>query len=826
MSFWKHTPKFFPARARIDAFGTPAVAPPFPAHAMSSPEPSSPLVGPKQGPLSRGLSELLLWLLLFLMAFALPKFPSLELDASWRMSLTYFLQKGYVFGRDVIFTYGPLGFLLGRTYTGDFLVALIVWQLFLATVTASLLLGLSRNFSGLARFCFVAFFALFGVGYEDAVHTMLIVLLGWQMIDRLSVEDHRVWVLPQALFFALLAAIKFTNLMLAGVVVVTVAGYALHRRRRNRAWVLVAAFAAGFLFLWLACRQPLTALPAYFLNSLDISSGYQGTMGLPTPVPALWKGCLIVALLAAYAVWHFLTQPDHSRSVAQFLILGAFLYLNWKHAFVRADGHMLGFFYSAMLVCLAFPALFRETGRRIWVGRLFLLPAAVLSLFGIYDTLPSIVQWAGSVTNEKLVRTIGALVNEEGARRELHNQLSMQRTAADLPKIRTVIGKASIDVLGFEQGVALLNRFNYLPRPVFQSYSAYTPHLSALNQQFYLSKTGPEYALLKLQTIDGRPLMLDDAKLLQIFPHYYRYVLSEKGFQLWRRRPSTPPAEQLEPRPLARLSLPIGKSLSLEEFKHQLLWAEFDLPFTIMGRIRNLLYKPAIVSLRVTDQNNKDEVFRLPLPAAKGGFIISPVITDIDGYLAAQGGTPSRWATSIALEIAPEDRRYFSEMGTVTLSAVTPSKAKPEYDRQVEREKYSMFSMVPDEVAAFTTPSEIQIEGHAALVMHAPSLMVFTPPPGAVRVRGNFGYPPGAYSNDGNTDGAEFRVIWATDLERRILFSKLIRPVQEPKDRGLQHFDVDLRNLPRDGHLLLEISPGPKDEHSWDWTAWSDVVIE
>ncbi len=178
------------------------------------------------------------------------------------------------------------------------------------------------------------------------------------------------------------------------------------------------------------------------------------------------------------------------------------------------------------------------------------------------------------------------------------------------------------------------------------------------------------------------------------------------------------------------------------------------------------------------------------------------------------------------LIVAPSDRRYFSDRASMTISAVTASKAKPEYDRQLEREKYSMFSLVPDETAAFTTPSEVQIDGHAALVMHAPSLMVFTPPPSAVRVRGNFGYPPGAYLNGGNTDGAEFRVLWATDTERRLLFSQLIRPVQEPKDRGLHHFEVDLRNLPKGGHLQLEISPGPRDEHSWDWTAWSDVVIE
>jgi hypothetical protein len=793
---------------------------------MSPPESPSKSVTPKGQLFSCAVSELLLWLLLFLMAFALPKYPSIELDASWRMALTYFFQQGYTFGTDVIFTYGPLGFLLGRTYSGDLLVALVVWQLFLAALTATLLLRLSHNFTGLSRFCFIAFFALFGVGYEDALHTILIVLLGWQMIDQLSRETSRAVVIPQGLFFAFLGAIKFTNLMLAGVVVIVVSIYALVCRRRSKAWSLAGAFGLGFLAIWLGCHQPLTAVPAYLFNSLEISSGYEATMGLPTPFAALWKACAILVLLLAYAIWHLRTQPDRRRSIASFVILAAFLYLNWKHAFVRADGHMLGFFYSVLLVSLAYPALFAESGPRLWVGRALLVPAAVLSLLGIYDTLPSIVQWVGSVTNEKMVKTLRAFTDEAGTRQDLHNQLQMQRTNADLPKVRAVIGKSTIDVLGFEQGVALLNRFNYAPRPVFQSYSAYTPRLSTINASYYTSKNAPEYALLKLQTIDGRPPMLDDAQVLRIFPHYYRYVLSEKGYQLWRRRPTVPDADQLLPRPLAQLQLPLGKESSLKEFGHQMLWAEFSLPPSLLGRIRRLLYKPPIVELALTDQQNKTEVYRLPLPAAHGGFLLNPLINDLTDFIDAQGGEPKRWTESVKLIVAPSDRRYFSDRASMTISAVTASKAKPEYDRQLEREKYSMFSLVPDETAAFTTPSEVQIDGHAALVMHAPSLMVFTPPPSAVRVRGNFGYPPGAYLNGGNTDGAEFRVLWATDTERRLLFSQLIRPVQEPKDRGLHHFEVDLRNLPKGGHLQLEISPGPRDEHSWDWTAWSDVVIE
>jgi hypothetical protein len=771
------------------------------------------------------LSELLLWLAIALLTFNLPKPPALELDASWRMAITYFFQHGFAFGRDAIFTYGPLGFLLGRTYTGDLLWAHLAWQALQAIVAATLFLRLARPLQGVARFCFLVFVLLFGIGYEDALQTMFIVLLGWSMVQKLAAPETKARVVLPGLFLGFLSVIKFTNLMLATFVIGVVFVFALLRRRQE-AWWLLVAYAGSFVFLWSICGQPIRAFPQYVLNSLDISAGYQATMGLPTPSAPLWKAIAVWLLLAGYVVWHLRTQADRLRSAACFGILAAFLYLNWKHGFVRADGHMLGFFYSTLLVCLAFPALFGEQGGQRWIARCLLVPAAVLSILGVRDALPPVVDWAGSVTNEKVVKNVRALFNWKGTKQDLDNQISQQRNNADLPKTRKTIGNATVDVLGFEQAVALFNRFNYTPRPVFQSYSAYTAHLGKLNAEFYTSAKAPEYALFKLQTIDERPLLLDDSQLLLLFPHYYRFVLSEKNFQLWRRRTDLPKPEALAPKQLKQLSLPVGLPRALGEYENKSLWAEFDLQPSLIGRLRSLFYKPPTVELRVVDNENKTEVYRLPLMAAHAGFQLNPLVTDLESYLESQGGKPKRWVHSVELHLEPGDARYYAAAGTVTLFSVTPSDAKPEYDAQLERAKFGTFSIMPDETSSFTKPSEIEIDGHSALVMHAPSLMVFTPPNGATKATGWFGYPPGAYVGDGNTDGAEFRVIWATNSEKRTLFSQLIRPKQEPKDHGMHHFEVDLRGLPAGGRLLLEISPGPANEHSWDWTAWADVVIQ
>jgi hypothetical protein len=69
---------------------------------------------PPRSRLDRGL----LFALLTTVIFSFPNKPSFDLDASWRMALSQFFIDGLQFGQDVVFTYGPLGFVMGKTYSG------------------------------------------------------------------------------------------------------------------------------------------------------------------------------------------------------------------------------------------------------------------------------------------------------------------------------------------------------------------------------------------------------------------------------------------------------------------------------------------------------------------------------------------------------------------------------------------------------------------------------------------------------------------------------------------------------------------------------------
>jgi len=800
----------------------PQVFPPSSRFRRMSADPVSP-APPTTPPRSR-VGDFLLWLLLVAAIVTFPRYPQPDLDASWRMSLGWFFHQGLQMGRDVVFTYGPLGFLMGRTYSGLQFGSLVLWQVLSAAVFAALIIAGARDLRGPGRVVYFLFFILLGVSYEDALHMIAIALAGWELV-RLADREIRAGAALLALLLALLAIVKFTNLMLAAACVAAAAGYALWLGRRRAAAALAGWFAGGYLGLWILCGQNPLNLPRYLLTSLEVSSGYQEAMGLPTPPDAFWKGVTVLVLLVVYALVYLASHPDRPRALANGGILAALVYLNWKHGFVRADGHMIGFFFCALLPIVGFPALLADGPRWRRLQRLLLVPAGVLCVAGTYDALSGAVRYAPGSLQDKVWDNVSHVLNWHAYRQTFDNRLAEQKQATDLARVRATVGRATIDVLGYEQAVALFNGLNYQPRPVFQSYSAYTPRLARLNEEFYASPRAPQFALLKLETIDGRLAALDDSRLLNRFLHDYAYQFSEKGFQLWRRRDAPADAATIEPRRLRTVVTALNTPCALGDLADQHVWATIDLPYSLLGRLRDAVYKPPLVKLVLEQQDGTRAEFRLPLQQGRTGFMLNPVVTDVSDLMNFAGGKPDRWVRSLSVDVAPEDRRYFARRARVGFFALTPSTAGAAFFQHALQERFWLFKSYPVSFQAFTTPSEVEIGGRKALVMHAPSEMVFVLPRGAREVTGAFGYPAGAYENGGRTDGAIFRVLWDRGGAPTVLFSRELKPRDNPADRGLQPFRVDLSEV-SGGQLRLEVSPGKYNDTGWDWTAWTAIEIK
>jgi hypothetical protein len=555
-------------------------------------------------------------------------------------------------------------------------------------------------------------------------------------------------------------------------------------------------------------------------------------MTIPTPGRSFWLGVAVLLALSAYGLLYLILHFGNARTLSRLVLLAMFIHLAWKHGFVRSDGHMLNFFVSALLPIVAFPALLDDPPHRRWPAQLLLALAGFLCVLGMHSMSrqfgwPDLIWHAPARVQDRLWRHYKVLGQWSTFRASYERQLAKGKQQFDLPRTREVIGQAPIDVLGYEQAIAIYNGFTYRPRPVFQSYAAYTPYLARLNDDFYRSSRAPDYVLLKLQTIDNRFPTLDDAYLLRSFIHRYDYVHTERGFQLWTRR-SQPPWEGSKRSSLLRSdTITLNQSVELGELANRRLWATLHLQPSWLGRLRHAVYKLPIVNLALTDTQGRSATFRLTLPQAATGFILNPLIENSADYLCFGMGTANRQVDALRLEVPQKDQRFFHATARLELSElplVPDGKDCGELYMSVQKSGYFwMFHSYPINYEALFAPSEIQIDGRPAIVMHAPSTMAFTVPEGATTMSGAFGFADGAYTGGGQTDGATFRLLWRDRQQQVELYQRRLDPRNVPQDRGLQDFHVDLQRF-TGGTLFLQVDPGANT--NWDWTAWTNIKID
>ncbi len=764
-----------------------------------------------------GQAALVLVVWLGLMKF--PNAPAADLDPSWRMVLGFAQQHGLQFGTELVFNYGPLGYLLPATNMGALYAHHVAWQLAANGVIALSIYALGRRFSGWRLGLYYAYFLFFGVGYVDVVHMIAILLFGLALLREGVVS--RPWL--AALLSAglgLLSVVKFTNLMLAGFIVLCVVGFHAWRHRWRDAAVVGVAAVVGFLGSWVAWGQHLGNLPAYLINSLAISSGYVEGMGLDGPTSILLLALGALAAIGLYLALTLVRPVDAPRALAAALIAAAASFLNWKHGFVRADGHVLAHFFICLFFAVSAPVLLQDEGPfRRTKGALLAL-AGLLSLAGIALSSPVTVTDAATSLNYRLKDSVRQLIHLPQFAEQSRTEYKAASELYVLPAAQSLVGQGSVDVLGNEQAYALFNHLTYRPRPVIQSFSTFNERLQRLNGDFIASARAPEFFLQKVQTIDHRLPSLDDSLLTRYLYHHYTYLLDDHDFLVWRR--NAPDAALDRQTPLSSATLKFGERLVMPSLGDTPIWCELDLRPSLLGRLRDFVYKPPTPMLAVADGSSVVNSYRIVPGMARAGFLVYPHFTGNYGIKAFERGGPGPRITAFSVELDPALRRYFQSDIHVRFFTLPPFPRAHGEDAVAPEVRYRVFSQVPSVVNA-PFPTDILVENHKeVLLAHPPSSIEFELAPANRHATGHFGLVANAYTNGNTTDGAEFIIEWINAKgEVSRVFYRLLKPLTVPGDRGEQSFDFVVP--PGGGRLVLRTTPGPDENIAFDWTYWTDV---
>ncbi len=771
------------------------------------------------------LQSLLLPVVVWIALIKFPHAPDAGLDDSWRMALGYAADHGLQHGTDFIFTYGPLGHLTALTYVGGHFWSFMAWQLLSNVVFAWVLCRFARGMPVGRQVIFYGYLLFFGTIYPDAMQMVLIALLG---LLQLRPEYRRPgWAALAGVSYAVFSLIKFTNLLLCVFVTAVLVVHWLVRREARPAGWLGGTFLVAFLGLWLALGQGLAALPGFLRYGLELSLGYVEAMAVYEEPAMFLLGAGALLAVALYGLVHLLTQRDRGRALAAVLILGAVSYLNWKHGFVRADGHVLAHFVICLMIAASYPALLAD--EPVW-PRLqggLLLAAAACSLGGIFVLGPFNLTLAPALLNRRLHNTVDLLCHLPALQRSFDGKLAQLRKKVALPALSRIIGRATVDQLADEQVYAILNGLNFTPRPALQGYTTYTEALNRLDESFYRSDRGPQFVFTRYSSIDERFPTLDDSLTLRFILTHYDFVLENGGTLLFERPAGLAPGNPADDEGtlLAKSTVHFGDRIAVPDAGDRPVWAVIRIRPNLAGLLRKFLYKLPLLYLHVTASDGAQAEYQLVRQMAAAGFILNPLFDKPASIGAFQEGNYHRRAAAISLAAMPGGERWFAGDIEVEFRALPPFKQSLVNANENLSRNFRMMNRRPIRIESPVAASSVLEFGRELLLLHAPGRMDFSLDEPAARVRGSFGLVPGASQPPNHTDGVEFTIEWlAPDGTAHPLFRRLLDPVNRPEDRPLQSFDVDLTSC-RGGRLIFRTLPGPAGDNSFDWSCWTDIVF-
>lgn len=420
--------------------------------------------------------------------------PTVGPDPSWVAGLYMATGSGLDFGREVVFTYGPLGF-LGTPVLYDQQLWILAF-LFQAAVHLALALSLlwtARRAVPLAV-ALVACYCLLVVGQIEASAVLFAFLWCFAVLARLDVPfSLRAFAIAGGVLAAVELLVKANyGLAILGLLLITLFG--LPDRRRSLPLFALSGLAA-FLAAWLLADQGLGAVPAFVSHGLEVASGYSGAMGADIlavgwQLPAALVATALLLAATALATWGDLAP----RRLAALGLVAFFCFMAFKQGFVRQGlGGTPEFFVlllgAALAVGTCLPPPRRATATALAVPFLVLALAAS----------PGTSVWRSLQPQSHVESMRGGLdallIPSERERLAADGRDWMRSTYRVDPAILRAIGERSVHIDPWEAGVAWAYGLDWQPLPVMQSYVAYSPSLDALNAAALAGGGAPEVIL-------------------------------------------------------------------------------------------------------------------------------------------------------------------------------------------------------------------------------------------------------------------------------------------------------------------------------------------
>lgn len=583
-----------------------------------------------------------------------------DIEQAWALALHLAFLRGLAFGREFVFSFGPWGFISRGYHPDTYLLSLLIWATFSAIFIESVWSFARRHGSRfIASLAVVA--GVITILFRSRESLLFALPLLWFLEGREQPRSVRFFVLTVA---TALAALGKFSLLLCLLPLAALLAFDEIFRRRRPPWSL-AAIAAAVLGWWLAAGQRIGDAIPFFRHGLEIAGRYADAMALmPNDVTAPLNFVAASALLAivVFIGGRASGRPWFWLDVLAFANVAFFAF---KAAFVRWDYFHVSEGYGTLLLLIVIGASMNWRPLSARHPELKLL-IPLLPLLVIAASTADPTDFLDQRMFRQSARDVTSIISGgwPAHRRSLNEEFERfvsdaERKTADLRM------EGTVDVYPvLASTVARLER--YAPRPIPQSYAAYSPLLARLNAD-HLQDVGPDQILFDIAPIDERHPALDDASSWPHLLAYYEVAGQGSSLLLLERRMNP---RRLQFHPLGTGSYAIGEGVTLPPFLNP-IWAEIHIEKSLLGHLASFFLKAPVVTLEVRTTERQDaSQFRLPIALASGGFILSPAVPDRAAFAElVEQPEDNRLPRVVGIRVVA-DERFYEPRVRISLAAI------------------------------------------------------------------------------------------------------------------------------------------------------------
>ncbi len=573
----------------------------------------------------------------FMLAVTMPRLvrsfspTSDALDTSWAWMMGYALQHHLQWGKSIVFTYGPLGFLTHSYFYSDHMLwglaataRLISWFA-LGLGLACILRRLAPDDKPFARTTVpVALAWSIGARFlhlstQSAVIGVLLLVLA------LAEEDSGALAVELALAGALLgfgSLIKATALIVSLFALLVYPALWWYAGRRKSALLLallpLLTFLISFCALWWISSQSFAHLPAYIRGTWAIVTGYTPSMSITGMPLQILSALMILSLLAGAAV--ALHVAGRKLRMAQCLLLGGLAFWAWKEGFTLQDWgffrHPMTFYGTALLIASTGAVLLSK--EKIRYVRTCVYSAYALALaFSIpgYPTLS--LSYTNVFTNYE---HYFALISSESRRAaEQSSQTAAIRRQFYLSNgVLNAVGHGSVNVIPWSLMVVQGYGMHLVASPIMQTYSAYTPYLDQMNARQVWDGRSADKIIYSYIVFDTRyPPFSEPATFRALLACYRTEEYTRGPYAVLSHAACAPPTTLATNKPFEGA---IGRWIAVPQ---KASYARIDVHTTLIWHLASIVYKPVYVRifLRLSDGSVRGP-YRFIYPVAGDGLFV------------------------------------------------------------------------------------------------------------------------------------------------------------------------------------------------------------